>query len=235
MSPLQFMVIHKLSTMMMMSVLAGCVQTQHFANGEGTTQSMPLQRVVETRLERAFYREAPNCAIVMPFKKSEAKHYLAQWVENALARRLSGKFDRVIGPKERDRIARYTALDIDQDIQSLSQKVGCRYLLRARPWGGQGVHVMFWSQVRAGMEVELVTIDGSEVLWRARHVAKRSDGGIPFSPFSAIANIYYANRLSSDQEEVRSLIEDAARRIIDTLPDMRGEKPELYTAWTGRK
>ena len=59
------------------------------------------------------------------------------------------------------------------------------------------------------------------VIWKARHVANRSDGGVPFSLIGIAVAGLKATRLQADHDVPDSLIDDAIRRMMVTLPDVR--------------
>ena len=69
--------------------------------------------------------------------------------------------------------------------------------------------------------MSLIRIRDDKVVWQARHVATRSDGGVPLSPASAIVNIFQAASFQGDGDVNFSLADDAVRRIVKTLPDVR--------------
>ena len=58
-------------------------------------------------------------------------------------------------------------------------------------------------------------------LWKASHVARRSDGSLPLTPISAPIAIYEAGRFSNDQDILPSMIDDTLRRLVISLPDIR--------------
>ena len=56
-------------------------------------------------------------------------------------------------------------------------------------------------------------------LWKARHTASRSDGGLPLSPFSAPLSAFQAASLAGDDDVTPSMVEDVVRRLFATLPN----------------
>ena len=59
------------------------------------------------------------------------------------------------------------------------------------------------------------------VLWRARHIANRSDGGIPLSPIGIAVDAFSSAQFSSDREIAESVVDDAVRRLVRSLPNAR--------------
>ena len=82
--------------------------------------------------------------------------------------------------------------------------------------------MLVWSELRLGLEARLFRQRDGVELWKARHVARRSDGGLSFSPFGLVVNAYDANSFSSDGDIVVSVSEDLVRRIIASLPNTKG-------------
>lgn len=198
--------------------LVACGQTREVVYGSGDG-SASLDRQVEVSVSRAYYREAPDCAVVL----ASGGGKVARAGGEALARHLRDRLGRVVGPAERDRIARATGLDpaAPDDARQFSEAANCRYRVHVRPWGGESVYAVFWTEVRVGLDADLTDDAGGAPLWRARHIAERSGGGLPLSPVSALVGAVGAGRLAADGEEVRSLADDAARRLAATLPDLR--------------
>jgi hypothetical protein len=54
---------------------------------------------------------------------------------------------------------------------------------------------------------------------RARHIARRSEGGFSISPAGLAVNGYQANRFSSDDDVIDSVSDDLVRRLMASLPD----------------
>ena len=59
------------------------------------------------------------------------------------------------------------------------------------------------------------------VVWRARHAATRSEGGLPTSFLSAAVNMFAAGAQHADPDVRLSVADDAVRRIVVSLPDTR--------------
>jgi hypothetical protein len=59
------------------------------------------------------------------------------------------------------------------------------------------------------------------VLWKARHIADRSDGGLPLSPIGIAVDTFTSAQFSSDREISESVVDDAVRRLVRSLPNAR--------------
>lgn len=67
----------------------------------------------------------------------------------------------------------------------------------------------------------MVRVSDGHMLWRARHVASRSEGGLPLSPVSLVVETFASTQFSSDREVAASVVDDALRRVVATIPDAR--------------
>ncbi len=207
--------------------LASC-RTEYRAYGERpvTSDNAPVEsldgRRVFFRVERAFYRDPPQCVVVLPAPDDHATSAATARIESAVARHLRDKVPRVIGPLRRDRAARRLALDLNDagDRRRFARLERCDAFLRWRMIGSSSDYFLVWSRRDLGLDVEMFREPG-RTLWKAAHVAHRSDGGLPLSPLSAPFDIYKASRFSKDQDILPSMIDDIMRRLVVTLPDVR--------------
>ncbi|MBE0529633.1 MAG: hypothetical protein IH626_02330 [Rhodospirillales bacterium] len=202
---------------------AGCGGPTRYSGYEAEIGQSEFRRSVEFEIGGAFYEDPPACAVVMPFIGTGRDDPRAPFVEESLARQLSAHLERVIGPRARDHWVRDLAVDLanQRDRKILAKASECGFLLESAPWGDGAVYVAFWTQERVGIEVRMVRARDQAVVWKARHVATRSEGGVPLSPLSAIYNIVIASDFRADGDVPLSLVDDATRRIAQTLPDTR--------------
>lgn len=219
---------YKASQVLLTAVLiagfaAACSQTRYTRYDEAAEQTNPFDRQVEFELTRHFYDDPPRCVVVMPFLVDGKRHPKAEVIETALARHLSGKVERVMGPRARDRAARSLAVDLTTETgrSAFARSARCGFQLEAEPWGGESMYAVFWTQSRIGLQVQMTRVEDQTLIWRARHVAKRSEGGLPLSPLSAVYNLFTATEFRADGDVDLSLADDAARRICKTFPDTR--------------
>lgn len=205
--------------------LTACMGTRHVGYDKPATDMPGGSRTVQFELSRDFYAAAPDCVTVLPVNEPKgANTSLARTLEDALARYLKERVTLVIDRMERERLVRELAVDLTHagDRRAYAHAARCPYFLYSRPWGqGEAAYLLFWTQSAVGVEASLGDASGEKPLWKARHVAKRSDGGIPLSPLSAAVSIFNATKLSQDGDVALSLADDAARRILGTLPEIR--------------
>ncbi|MBT3360161.1 MAG: hypothetical protein HN403_11100 [Rhodospirillales bacterium] len=205
-----------------LGMLGACAQTQYGQYGKDDESGF-LDRKVGFEVARTFYEDPPQGAVVAPFEGAEKIGGRARVIEESLARQLSARVDRVIGPGPRDRMVRSFAVDLSnpRDRKSFASSARCGYLVESRPWGGDSVFALFWTQERIGLDISMVRIIDGAVVWKARHIATRSEGGLPLSPFSAVYNLATVGQFKMDGDVAISLVDDATRRIVATLPDAR--------------
>lgn len=209
--------------LLLLGLAAGCAPPKPQAVAYGQAAEQPFARDVEVAVSDGFYRDPPRCAVVLPLAGDVRDRMTAHEVESAVAQHLHARLSRVIGPEGRQAAARRLAIDPTHpaDQRVLAQALDCPHVVVVRPYGAADVNVIVWSQARLGLELELRRAGEKEALWRARHVATRSEGGLPVSPLSAVGEALFTARFRMDPELAPSLLSDALRRIVATLPDTR--------------
>ncbi len=207
--------------------LSGCQQTAYRSyDARPRLQNSSEARLVRYQVSKAFYRLAPDCVVVLP-AQGKAKSKDKMLIERAAARHLRGKIAQVIGPDERLRLTRRLALDhtdpADQRYFASHQYKGllCRYLAIPSIRGIEQNFALFWASRRVHLGLEITSALTGDSLWRGDHLADRSDGGLPLSPFSLGSAAIRASRLNGDKDMLPSMIDDVFRRILKTLPDTR--------------
>jgi hypothetical protein len=167
----------------MTMMLTACAQTTYVDLENDEALPVSPARTVGVQIDRAFIDEFPDCTIILEPETGPGLQQFKPLVEEALSRHLMRRFTRVIDAVERRQIARQSALDLRhlQDRQDLAKIAQCDTFLRARVVGPGKTYLVVWSQVQIGIEVTMVRAHDKKLLWRARHMADRSEGGIPFS------------------------------------------------------
>ncbi len=202
--------------------LAGCMTTSYGAFDQPDETVPLLQRRVEFEVTSAFHRNPPDCVIVLPLRGTSDQER-AHSVERALARHLSQRVPRVIGPLERRRLERQLSVDLANPIdwQSFAHLSGCRSGLEAGLVEVRDDYVLVWAQRTLGLEAALIRFEDRTLLWRARHLGRRSEGGLPLSPVSVAMEGAAATSFAVDEDIAPSLVDDVVRRMTVTLPDVR--------------
>lgn len=202
---------------------SGQIDYQPFEASPNSEKNMnPIEEVVWYEVKDGYYRLAPNCVVILPIYLSERDAHNNQAVEESLARNISVNFSKIIQTTELRRIAKANGYDLQNPshVQSIAKLSQCQTILNAQAWGGEDIDIGFWTQKRVGLELNLQD-DKGNILWQARHVATRSDGAMPISPLGAIAGLAIAANFRNNQEAEYSLIDDAIRRMVKTLPNLR--------------
>lgn len=200
--------------------LSACGPTR-YTEYRAQPQAAPLlERTVARHVGRDFYRPTPTCAIVMPVAGG-ATPQLRHAVEMALYRHLVTRIPKVVGPQARRREVRNRAVDLrrEEDRTILTRALRCPVLVEAKVWQSNQDFALVWS--RKNLDLEIVMLRGDRLLWKGRHDADRSDGGLPLSPLSAPFAVARASRLHGDGDAMISLVDDTVRRIVASLPDVR--------------
>ena len=201
-------------------MLAACGPTRYTEYRAQPQDPSFLERSVTMHVGRDFYRPLPGCAIVMPVA-GRAAPALRLAIEAALYRHLVTKLPKVVGPRERRREVRKLGVDPqhEADRAHLTRALRCPVLVEAKIWQSGEDYALIWS--RKNLDLEIVMLRGDRLLWKGRHEAGRSDGGLPLSPLSAPFAVARASRLHGDSDAMVSLVDDTVRRIVVSLPDVR--------------
>lgn len=147
----------------------------------------------------------------------------APLVEAAVARRLSDRVARVIGPAEREVLGRGLAVGLDdsRDRRDFERLTGCGHVMEVRPIGVGSRSLGFWAERRVGLVLELKEIGREAPVWTAQGVSSRADGGLPLSVLGAIGAVARADRFWNDADVPESLVDDLLRTLVRSLPDTR--------------
>lgn len=191
--------------------------------GEAAGAEMPAGRKVLYRVEPAFYRAPPSCVVVLPTPDHDGSRGVAAvQIERAVARHLRDRVPRVIGPLGRSRAVRRLALDLHDagDRRRFAALERCDAFVRWRLLDASNDYLLVWSSRDVGLEVEMFR-EPDRTLWKAAHVARRSDGSLPLSPISASIAIFEAGQFEADSDMLPSMIDDVMRRLVVSLPDVR--------------
>ena len=205
-------------------VVAGCAKTNYVGYDKETASvpGVPL-RTVAVQVDDAYFSDFPDCTIIMPTRTAAGLEDFKPLVEGALGHHMTKKVSRVVGGTERDLRARQASLEVGrtEDRKGLAEATGCKTLLYSRVVGPGHTYLVVWSQVQIGLEIVMLRAADGQVLWKARHIADRSGGGLPLSPIGLAVDTYASTQFSSDREIAESVVDDAVRRLVRSLPDAR--------------
>lgn len=205
-------------------VVAACAGTNYVGYDKETAPvpGVPL-RTVAVQVDDAYFSDFPDCTIIMPTRTAAGLENFKPLVEEALGHHMTKKVSRVVGSTERDLRARQAALEVGriEDRRGLAKATGCKTLLYSRVVGPGRTYLVVWSQVQIGLEVVMLRAADGHVLWKARHIADRSDGGLPLSPIGIAVDTFTSAQFSSDREISESVVDDAVRRLVRSLPNAR--------------
>ena len=205
---------------LILATLAACGPTRYTEYRAQPQNQSFLERSVARHVGRDFYRPTPSCAIVMP-AAGVASLTLRRATEAALYRHLVTKIPKVVSPRDRQQTVRRLAIDLkhEADRTHLTRHLRCPVLVEAKIWRSGEDFALIWS--RKNLDLEIVMLREDRLLWKGRHEAGRSDGGLPLSPLSAPIAVARASRLHGDSDAMVSLVDDTVRRIVASLPDVR--------------
>ena len=207
-------------------LMVGACSTQHTGYSDEDTPEDLFQRRIESEIKEAFYRQPPDCVTVLSVEDSGGRKFDDPIIEKAIARHARDRFDRVIGHIEREHLVRRLGFDLTNSIdrQRYAEKSRCGNFLEFVPWGGWSAYLVVWSRRAIGIEARLIDPSRKTILWRARHAANRSAGGVAVSPLGAVMKVIDTTAQQSDSDIRASLADDVARRLMTSLPDLRASR-----------
>jgi hypothetical protein len=183
------------------------------------------KRAPDHGLRDAFMRDPPTCIVVLPVEAPKASELATRDVESSVERFLAIRVDRVVAGAYRDRLSRHLALDLQRatDLAVFATQVNCHHALSVTLGGGGMSYAVIWAERRIGLVMRLTRIgDPNSLLWLSRDEGMRADGGVPLSPLGIAGAMFRAGRVAGDKEQGLSLLDDVLRRMMRSLPDVRG-------------
>ncbi len=171
---------------------------------------------------QAYYDDPPQCVVVLP-GPAQAGIVAGERIAAALARQLSSRVARVIHPRERRRLVRDMAVDLNYpaDARHFSAAVDCPALLRWQVLGAGHDNALVWSQKHLSLGAEIIRARDGALLWQATATASRSSSDPPLSLFALPIAIFRAAEFQDNDDTVASMLDDLARRMLAGLPDLQ--------------
>jgi hypothetical protein len=207
-------------------LLSGCTRTEYRPYDAEGKPTPNFSRTVHFKLNSDYNETPPNCVVVYP-PYSNTNPKLALRIEKTIVRHLSEKVSRVISGKERKLKANLLAYDLSvpRERKEFAGSEYCEAFLEYNIYQPKNSYMLIWSERRIGLEVKLFSQTNGTEIWKAKHIARRSDGGLSFSPFGLAMNAYEANKFAMDEDIVASISEDLVRRILTTFPNIKNRDP----------
>lgn len=199
-------------------LLTSCVTTPSYKKAGATTEPMQAGDV-NYKLSSLYHRDPPDCVSVFESDAPD-QPVMGKALSVALARHLGEKVDRVIFPRVRARIVQQQGYDLsdEKDRVRYASHTRCRFYARAVLYDLGDDYVGVFAKKHVGVMVQMMRIHDEEPVWQAAHTVWRADGGVPTSPLSLVGGVAQAAMFSADEEIIPSLIDDAMRRMMRTLP-----------------
>ena len=212
------------AALVILGIISACTETRYVDYGKGIKEEQFPVKMVAYEISPAFYERFPTCVLILaPGPKDRITDELSQIVEAALTRHVMRRFDRVIdGVQRKNNVERYNLdLGYPEDRRAILKRLKCDTYIQTEILDPRIDYLLVWSQVGVGLEVQLRRSSDDQLLWRARHKARRSEGGLSLSPIGILADTVFSSRFAADREVAESLADDAVRRMIFPLPNTR--------------
>jgi hypothetical protein len=210
-----------LTIMSIILFAAACAETRYVKFGDADDATNSPYRIVKVDMSEELVKNYPDCVTIMPVTGKNRGSKGSQLVELSLTRHLRQRITRVIGPFERDFMARRMAADLNNgiDTRDVLKALHCDSLLSVEVLEPEASSMLVWSEIRLGLDVKLIRWEDEKILWRAEHIGQRSGGGFPISLFGIVTDTYRSANFASDKELIHSMIDDVVRRIVESIPN----------------
>ena len=210
-------------------LISGCTEIRYVDHANSrrmqqvTEDPSALARKVDYHLSRAFYETPPQCVMIQPIRIKGVNPKTAQIVEDAVSRHASSRFDKTISARRVKFSSRKRAFDLSHsgDLRRLGRALRCQARLEIKTVGVENFYAVVWTDLSVALQLTLIRSRDGRVLWRGKHKARRADGGLPLTLIGASASTFSAGKLAGDRDILPSMIDDAVRRIMLSLPDTR--------------
>jgi len=206
-------------------LLVACSTPSYVDRSKGGSSSIgdPFNSVVFEVYE-AYKTTPPNCVAVLPFKTS-AKDVgdkisvdQTETVRRAFYAHLAPQGKRDI---ELPRI-NFVLSEMDEvereDVKIVGERLKCEALVQGQVTEYGSNFYGLYSKVAVGADLKLVRANDGEVLWEGSHVAQSHGGSLPLSHIGLAMGIYDASN-NVREENLFSIIDNLARRLVSTIPD----------------
>lgn len=171
-----------------------------------------IDRDVDFHLDYAFVADPPRCVAVVPLI-TDLPPELSGYFRESLARHLYAKVDKVKLIEQ--------GSPATEDWRWLAAASGCPYWVSMDVGKTDKLFALVWSGHRVDLSISMRRLSDDSLVWQARHSATRSVGGPATSPIGVVLGTVKSAGFLSDDDVAISLIDDAMRRVMETLPDVR--------------
>jgi len=210
-------------------ILSACADISYVDHGPSSTldqladEPSAFTRQVDYHLGSAFYATLPTCVMVLPIQIKGIDRKTASTIEDTVSRYTSTRFDKTLSARHLKSASRRLAFDPahKDDRKRLGRRLNCDAYMEIKTTGVDNLYAVFWANISVGVQLTLLRSRDDVVLWRAKHKARRGDGGLPISLLGVGAGTFSAGKLATDTDALPSVVDDAVRRMMVSLPDIR--------------
>ncbi len=215
-----------LGSMLSFILLSSCTSPTYVVKEEGSETLSDLGSQVIFKVTDAYKENPPDCVAVLPFDKpgkdSGEKITVdqAEAVRRAFYAHLSPQGKRDIEIPRIDFVVSKMDVSSRKEPSALGENLRCMALVRGDVIEYSTNFFGVYSRVAVGANLNMVRADDGAILWEGRHVAQSHGGSVPLSPIGLAMGIIEAANNVRDEQILR-IIDDLARRLVNTIPDDR--------------
>lgn len=196
-------------------LLAACSTPVYVDKAKGGPEDAWPNRVV-FQVHPAWKQAPPDCIAILPLEAAQGSDPAASdSVRRALYAHLAPQGKRDVELARVDFIARH-----EPEPARLAERLRCGTLLSGTVTDYRSSFYGVFSRVAVGARLRLVRAADGVILWEGEHVATTHGGAMPLSPIGLAMGIADAANNARD-EQILSVADDLARRLMGTIPDDR--------------
>jgi hypothetical protein len=161
--------------------------------------------------------------MIAPFMGGKLTKEITLMIEDTIARYAGQRIDKVIGAGQVFENMRARALEISKPkhLRRLAHEMRCGAIIIPETKGAEGSYAVVFAQLKFSLKLTLKRIQDNSIMWQGAHQASRPNGGLPFGLLSIPVNAIEAGRFSNEGDVLPSMVDDVARQIFASLPNMR--------------
>jgi hypothetical protein len=204
-------------------ISTGCMKTSYtnIENSNTSTTGL-MDRQVSYWIDPRFHETFPRCVLVLMHSRDHERD-INNLIMQAFERYLGEIFETVIGFRKAKTLSRTLAIDFfnQKDRILLAKRAECKFYAEIDIENIEDQFALIWAKRSIKLSIKLTHATTGEIVFKAKHIAQRSNGGLPLSAIGVPISITQAAMVRGDPETFHSLADDAARRMLLPLPSFK--------------
>ena len=204
-------------------ISTGCMKTSYTnIENSNTSTTELMNRQVSYWIDPRFHQTFPRCVLVLIHSRDHEGD-INNLIMRAFERYLGEIFETVIGSRKAKTLSRTLAIDFynQKDRKLLAKRAQCNFYAEIDIENIEDQFALIWAKRSIKLTIKLAHATTGKIVFKAKHTAQRSNGGLPLSAIGVPISITQAAMVRGDAETFHSLADDAARRMLLPLPGFK--------------